>query len=346
METNNPSRHNHNHDEIDLIELLRLLWEKRWVIVLSTAIFLVLGVATAFYIPPSYKTHTTALPTTYADLEGYNSAQLLVSELESLTPEQAFLIFTRNLASNSLRLDFFENHYLPEQALSDPGPEQRQQMWRSFNQALQVDIKNDRNLSQATVEFKGSSPQLISRWANEYLKMGIEAARKEITANLNAAIQHRIQTLTSKISSLREAAEEERQNQILRLQEALAVANKIEQELPPSNGSPIAPYFGETSYLRGYKALKAEIETLKARQNNDPFIRELPKLLQQKSMLESIHIAPESIAVVFIDGTAIVPEQPYKPNKKLIVTISLLLGIMAGVFFVLIRQAFRTSRQS
>lgn len=345
MESSHSSASCQSQDEIDLIELTKLLWNNRLVILLGTLVFLGLGIAIAFYLPPLYKTHTTAQLPAQADLADYNRAAQLDPGLETLTPDQAFLIFIRKIESTNLRLDFFENHYLPEQPNPAPEPAEREQMWANFNKALHINTKTDKNLWQAQIEFEGETPQLISRWANEYLLMGIDAARAEILGNMTSAIQTRLKTLDDQIYTLRQAAEQDRQNQIFRLQEALSLANEIGLELPPSSGNLITSFTEEMSYLRGSKALHAELEILKARQNNDPFIPGLPELLKQKSLLESIDIDPDTIRVATIDGTATTPERPFKPNKKLILAVSILLGGMISVFFVLVRHAFHTSRR-
>src|SRR5690625_5021371 len=129
MESSHSSASYQSQDEIDLIELTKLIWNYRLVILLGTLVFLGLVIAIAFYLPPLYKTNTAAQLPTQADLADYNRAAQLDPGLDTLTPDQAFLIFIRKIESTNLRLDFFENHYLPEQPNPAPEPAEREQMW-------------------------------------------------------------------------------------------------------------------------------------------------------------------------------------------------------------------------
>lgn len=331
-------------NELDLIELVQLLWKNRLTIILFTAIVTGTSLLYALYSTPTYQVQTTALPVSESELSRYNQVALLDSSLNPLNPEQAFSIFLRYLNSNQLRRDFFESFYLPNQFEGTPDALQSEQLWREFNTILNIDAPSQKGPIKATVKFEGPSPQLITLWANQYMELALNAAKNNASNNIKSAISTKLASLNTRIATLRQAAEQERRNQIIRLQEALSLANEINLQLPPSSGNLITSYSGEMSYLRGYQALQAELDILTNRKNNDPFTPELPALLKQKALLESIEI-PEGFSMATIDEIAVMPELPSKPNKKLIVAIGVLLGAMISVFFVLIRQAFRNSSQ-
>ena len=49
-------------DEIDLIELAKVIWSKRWFIAKVTGVFLILGLVIAFTSPKEYQTSMTLIP--------------------------------------------------------------------------------------------------------------------------------------------------------------------------------------------------------------------------------------------------------------------------------------------
>src|SRR5690606_31716961 len=131
-----------------------------------------------------------------------------------------------------------------------------------------------------------------------------------------------------------------RQDRITRLENALAIANSIGLETP-ADGVPLVAInaqglstesigSGSLLYLRGAKALQAELQQLKQRKTDDAYIPELPDLQKKQALLESINLNPDLISVATIDRAAIVPEEPVKPQKALIILLGLILGGMLG----------------
>ena len=90
-------------------------------------------------------------------------------------------------------------------------------------------------------------------------------------------------------------------------------------------------------YYRGNKALNAEITTLKNRKSDDPFIVGLRDLQEKLTLLTSIEIEVEGMHSVTVDQAAYPPKNRIKPNRRLIVSLSTVVGLFFGiclVFFV------------
>ncbi|MCY1438802.1 G-rich domain on putative tyrosine kinase [compost metagenome] len=94
-------------------------------------------------------------------------------------------------------------------------------------------------------------------------------------------------------------------------------------------------------YMRGAKAIRAELQVLQARQSDDPFILELRKLQDRLAFLKGIDVKPDNVAVFTLDSAAEVPETPIKPKKVLIIALGVVLGGMLGVFIALVRYMMR-----
>ena len=87
-------------------------------------------------------------------------------------------------------------------------------------------------------------------------------------------------------------------------------------------------------YYRGFRALNEEIEVLRKRVSDDPFISSLHDLQEKLALLGSIKVEEEGMHAVNIDQTAYPPENRIKPNRRLIVSIGTVIGLFLGIFLV------------
>jgi LPS O-antigen subunit length determinant protein (WzzB/FepE family) len=65
---------------------------------------------------------------------------------------------------------------------------------------------------------------------------------------------------------------------------------------------------------------------------------------QQLAYLDSISLDTDKIRPALVDLAAVEPLSPIKPKKSLILALSVVLGGMIGVMFVLIRSAVRNRK--
>jgi len=88
------------------------------------------------------------------------------------------------------------------------------------------------------------------------------------------------------------------------------------------------------------------IETLKNRKDNIPFSDQLRTLINHQSKLNAAlkKVDSAQFKTYRLSREAITPEAPIKPNKKLIVAVAAVLGIMLGIFIALIRSALLKRR--
>jgi len=110
-------------------------------------------------------------------------------------------------------------------------------------------------------------------------------------------------------------------------------------------------------YLRGYEAIDKEIELIQLRKDKKAFIKGLFELekekraIQQDQTIERIKLTLKSNLLAdnneFSAGSinAISTEFEYK-NYKNIYVIAIVIGLMAGIFYVLVSHAFQSFRVS
>lgn len=73
---NTPTREEHLSREVDLVELLHLIWSGKWHIIISSVVFTFAGLAYALYLPNVYKSTVLVAPATDEPNLGNISGQL------------------------------------------------------------------------------------------------------------------------------------------------------------------------------------------------------------------------------------------------------------------------------
>lgn len=331
-------------DEIDLRELIFTLWNDRFRVLACTLATTLLSIAYAIFTPPTYQASSTILPPTPADLSTYNVVASSDEQLPTLTVDDAFRIFLRHLNSGALKLDFFEQYYIPQYATRlDLDTSEREQLWQSFNATLSISLPTAKSPDLASVYLDDNSAQQASFWVNEYVKAAMQLASQQAGNTLSSAIEGRIQRLSIDIASLRAAAEQDRLNRIARLKEDLVLAQSIDLKSPANQQNLIISYTDDTAYLRGSLALGAELALLEARTNNDPFIEGLSLLNEQLALLQTLQLGEAPLKLASIDSYAVKPETPIAPKKHLVVLLGALIGATLGVFWAIVRSWWQTT---
>lgn len=337
--------------EIDLLELGKALWSQKLLIVFVTMVGAAIALAYALLLTPLYEAKATVLPPLLSDIAAYNAGRTESSSSQSLlkpfTTEEVYSVFTRNLRSLSLRRDFFLNVYIPslsEDAQSLP----RDQLWANFNRIVSINAPDKQRPELVEIAVQLSTPHLAAAWANELIDRAAEASERDMQLNVSSELDTRIRSIERRIASLRSTAQQRREDRIAILREALIVAKAVGMDSPQvtagrtSSNDELSEFIdGSLTYMRGAKAIEAEMKVLEARQSDDPFIPELRSSQEQLSFLKTIEVQPDNVSVFTLDSAAEVPETPIKPKKPLIVALGLVIGGILGVFVALVRMMMR-----
>jgi chain length determinant protein (polysaccharide antigen chain regulator) len=156
--------------------------------------------------------------------------------------------------------------------------------------------------------------------------------------------------LSLQIDMLRESGKRMREDSISQLREALAVAKAsgLQNSVVFTGGenSVLAGNMADSfSYLRGSKALEAELKNLESRDSNDPFIPGLRKLQSEYDFYKWLRGGVYDIAVYRQDGTVDEPLEPVKPKKLLVLALGLGAGVIFGSIIALLRSFIRNNRK-
>jgi len=348
---------NYNDDEIDLFELIETLWKEKLTIIGFTLLFAFGGIGYALLSTPSYEATASLLPPTQKDIAELTKADSLAfSESISIstspstsTSTYVDYLFARVLSSNQLRMSFLSK---PEiNSIFNVGGSSEQSIWKSVNEAVKVNVPTKGAVEKIDVTATHSDPVVAAFLANTFVELALNKTREQLISDFDEQLSQRIEALEGQVASREATYVTNVENEVLKLKDALVIANQINQKSPIDiqqliEASSTTMMVDELRrlYRLGSDALEAEIAMLNERKKDKKLVPGLTGLQQQLALLKSTSVDPERIMPAQIDLAAMVPEYPVKPKKTLIVALAVVLGGMLGVVFVLIRQAVRNRK--
>lgn len=322
-------------DEIDLTELYKGLWKQKLLILLCTTIVFLAAAGYAWKATPIYETTLFVQPPTHNDIANLNYGRGGDSRLDMLTVKDVYDIYLKHLQSESLRWELFQSIYPP--ALTDePRNGSQNALFGQFSRSLVVALSGKDNPARFSITATVPSPKDAVEWVTVYALKAGERAKEEVLNNIKSDAKVMASNLQQQIDSLQSSSRKEREDRIVQLKEALVVARSVGLEKPPIitgqlSAEVSAGMNGSLTYMRGSKALEAEIDNLQKRQSDDPFIDNLREKQERLAFYRTLEIDPASIVVFRQDGVVEMPDQPIKPRKLLILALGLVLGFAVGV---------------
>ncbi|AIZ33606.1 LPS O-antigen chain length determinant protein WzzB [Pseudomonas sp. K1(2024)] len=321
-------------DEIDLVELAQGVWrQKLWVAIVAVPI-IVLALAYVLLASPVYEAKLYIRAPTQDEIAQLNFGRGESTGLRPLSAKDVYSIYLSALQSEAVRDKFFRKTYLP--TLTQREREgSRDALYAEFNTKLVIAQAGsdmpDRYVITAGVE----DPRLAAIWVSTYAEMAAERAKNELLSGTRSDISIMADNLEQQIRASRASASNQRSDQIAQLKEALRIAHSIGLEKPPLISNTLsnevsAGMGGALVYMRGSKALEAEIANLESRASNDPYIPGLRERQEKLSFLRKLKIDPSLVAMYQQDGAVSPPDKPVKPRKAIIMLIATLLGVGLG----------------
>ncbi|TBU86388.1 Wzz/FepE/Etk N-terminal domain-containing protein [Phytopseudomonas dryadis] len=252
------------NDEIDLGELIRALWARKWLIVGVTAVVTLIAIAYALLATKYYKTQSVLRPVAMNVLDELNA-----SGLYELTPEEALQRVGSGISSYEYRLAYYRSHQdlfgpdainegqTAEQGLNQindsfdilrPDPKKTDggfpyvglaytypwgvQGADVVNGLIDYVIQQERIALAKDVEviIQNRLDKLEQRMAAE--RAAYQAGKKARIAELNEADELKRAELTDELGALRKELRTRRDNRIAQLNEAILIAKSLGIEKP------------------------------------------------------------------------------------------------------------------
>ncbi|MGO3841017.1 MAG: Wzz/FepE/Etk N-terminal domain-containing protein [Alcaligenes pakistanensis] len=343
------AHHQNKTEETDLADIIWFLCSKKWQIVGTTFLFVLLAVAYVFLATPVYRSEAFITQTTPAGLKHYNLASEIsgpaISDLlnpgrgpsslhiDQIEPKDAYNIFRKQLNSLSLKRAFFEFNYLPETEKESTNnfadtTTKKEDIWNEFLENMVINTPDPEQVS--SVSLSGTQPKILAPLVMKYIELAEQRTRTLLVEKLQSDIDVLKHSVEAQLSALRKTAEVANAAALIRLRDAYTLAQAIHLESPPVSGNLITSYEDNNLYLRGTKALLAEIEIREKRVNYDPYINELNNLEKKRLLLNSIKIDKEKIVAIKIEDEAKNPITPIKPRKLLTILLAFLTGLITS----------------
>ncbi|MHC8321517.1 Wzz/FepE/Etk N-terminal domain-containing protein [Pseudomonas sp. GB2N2] len=310
-------------NEVDLVDLMKILWQQKILILSITLIF---ALAAALYAHFSKSVYVARIN---LDAPAINEVTALnYSGLKQFAPNEVYLLFTRELQSDRVRVDLYNDVYLPTVA------DHPSTIYTSAGELSGNVTVVETAPGRFTIAIQGSAPAELPKYLQGLLQQASDSAKQKMLDSLRFEVKSAVQRYDYEINASRELSKTKRLDLITRLQDALKIAEilnieKISTFIPSDQ-------IGNLAYLRGTRALKAEISSLQARTNDDPYIDKVRESLFQKEFLTSINVQPQDFTV-FTQAGQIESLGPIKARSSFIIAIGIIFGGLIGVIIALIR---------
>ncbi|MFR0716570.1 LPS O-antigen chain length determinant protein WzzB [Enterobacterales bacterium BD_CKDN230030183-1A_HGKHYDSX7] len=320
-------------DEIDLFELIGGMWKRKAVVIVTAAVITVVAIAYALFAERVYEAKVFVQPPSQNDVAQLNFGRGGETGLSMMSVKDVYDIYLRNLQSESLRREFFRSFYLPSLPEAERNGSQ-DELYSKFQEVLFLGPAAKETPYRYFVRVNLPDPQEAAEWATRYVEMAGKRGVAEILKDVKADATIKANNLEQQINAARESKRKEREDRIARLTEALRVAKSIGLEKPPIISAEVAAAMeGSLTYMRGSKALEAEIENLRTRTSDDPFVANLRQRQEALAFYRTLQIDSGVIQVYRQDGALESPDKPIKPKKVLVVVVGAVVGTLLGLMF-------------
>jgi len=338
-------------NEISLTDIINILWCRKKIILGITVVAVVIGFFYAFTQQRIYQVETILLPPLYENIQPLNLLNNYNINDNQLSSNTVFESFVGNINSRKFKKIFFDKYKVLETLSAGSNQILTENdiniVFEGFSNAIKV--KRGNNIS---ITLDGVDKKRLGPWLDSFVAMADQETINQLKRNLQAEIDSKINSIKIEISSKRSIYKQRREDELRRLEEAYQIANElgIREHLfvPNIDGSFNRAVSAELNsiskslsnennlsvYMKGTKVLQAEINALKNRKSDDFHIKGLRDLQEQLTRLRAITVKKDKLQTVIVDKKASVDVKPIRPNRKLIVMLSLVFGVALGVFSV------------
>ncbi len=339
-------------DEIDLRELVLVLWPQKVLILLVTGVFAVAGIV---YAMTARQVWTSQAVISEPSVSQVVALQLAVDKLQAImsgspltTPEFSSLerpaiyqSFISAFNSMNNKRDFLtqEGVYAAEMEKNKISHKRDgYALMRTLAESVSAKIQ-DKTSQEITLSFSAETPELALQRLENYIEFVQQRQLKRKNVELQSIWQNRIKTLIAQYDSVKADTLQKRQEELQRVGYSLRISKAAGVDLPLERIDSQEIF----NIQLGAKGLAEKLKIMNEIKDPELLNPELGKIRLQLSSLKSLKLQNADFqSFNMIDS----PEEPFardKPKRPLIVVLATLLGFMLGVVIVLVRHAFRRS---
>ncbi|BBT96037.1 polysaccharide chain length modulation protein [Aeromonas veronii] len=329
-------------DEIDLRELMLVLWRQKLLIMLVTLMFSLGGIAYALLAPQQWSASAVVAAPKPEDMTPMRKVSKQATALGLVgfpSGEDLYKEFIGEFNSYENRRDYLKASPLFTEVVKNDGLDGKAQVrwlrdWSKSVTAQPVDKKGE----APGVELKFAAPTSEKSLAmlEGYIDYIIKLQQKQLIQRLAEQRDLQLDGMNTEYRIMQEDTKRTLQQEIVEL----AMANKVAKAAGVS--APLENYNAQDRFLisLGSKGLEEKLSLLKS-----------IDLEVYQPTLQSLQVKMARLKSISLDGIAFrpfsyldAPDEPLsrdKPKRPLIVVLATLLGGMLGVGIVLVKHAFR-----
>ena len=320
-----------NENEIDLIALFKIFWNGKIKILLITIISFLVGSVYSSQIPINYLNSLTINPNKNSEFIKYDYMKKLLKINQSNQSNQSnqlnqlnqLNLSSQSDQSNQLNLFRFINE------LKFNIEDQEIELFK--NAKLLEIVKLNENEESYIINFKWHDPDEAKKVLQDILNLTSKNLKRSIDLELLQLLEFEKRLFLSK-----------NLNRLDYLKEQSAIArelNIIDNQIDSVNLSQAAVSLNISTadiayYLRGYKAIDKEIELIQNRESQN-----LKFIEQEINDFKDTEIEFVKYNIYSMKSNSL-------KNTKSILTTSILLGLIVGIFYVLISNALQSQTLS
>ncbi|MFQ1832923.1 LPS O-antigen chain length determinant protein WzzB [Aeromonas veronii] len=342
-------------DEVDLRELVLVLWHQIKIILLITVLFSAAGI---FYAMTARQVWTSQAIISEPSTSQIAALQLAVDKIQAIMPsnsnsngappstaafaslEQPAIYQSFISAFNSMnnKRAFLVQEGVYAAAMEREGiSDKRSERELISKLAEPISAKAQDKISQdMTLSFSAETPELAQQRLVKYIDFVQQQQLKSKNAELQSIWQNRIKALTAQYDSVKADTLLKRQEELQRVGYSLRISKAAGVDAPLEKIDSQEIF----NIQLGTKGLAEKLKILNEITDPELLNPELGKIRLQLSSLKALKLKDaEFQSFNMIDS----PEEPFtrdKPKRPLIVVLATLLGGMLGAAIVLVRHAF------
>ncbi|MNQ22657.1 Ferric enterobactin transport protein FepE [compost metagenome] len=334
-------------DEIDLRELILVLWRQKLLILIITALFAAMGVGYALFAPQQWSATAVIAEPKPEDLMPMQKVAMQAVALglkDFPSGKSLYQEFVQEFNAYENRRNYLKSsplfaEFAKVQGLDDKAQRRWLRDWGKLVTAQPVDKKGEEPGVELTFAAPTAESSLVM--LEGYVDYITKLQQKQLVHRLGEQRDLQLEGMNTQYVIMREDTKRALQQEI----SELALANRVAKAAGVA--APLENYDTQErlSISLGSKGLEEKLVLLKALDLElyQPKLQSLQVQMARlkRVSLEGITFRPFS----YLDA----PDEPMsrdKPKRPLIVVLATLLGGMLGVGIVLIRHAFRRPEQA
>lgn len=344
---------NSSRDEIDLVELVKTLWQGKVIIALCTIVFTVCAIV---YALTAQQWWTSKAVITEGQYQNTANIRSQITNLYAVinNPSKINGVLSNDALLNDYITEFnaFDNkkafienneimkQYANEAQLTDDNKAQFITDWAQRISASQPDKKNQPEIFQ--LSFEATSSKLAHDLLVAYSNDISNKVRNDLIDVLDAKISNQKQILQANKITLEANAKQQLANELIKTNYALDMAKSadVTKPLAEMNNNELFQIQLGTEALAEKSKVLEKIKDLSVFQPKLGIIQTKLELLSKIKLDHNLAVQ----SVRYLQNTDY-PISRDKPKRPLIAVLGFLLGMMLGVAIVLLKSAFNKNAQ-